>query len=122
MNMPWKNPPPVLSPMAGAGTLAKAVAEVMAPPINSNYASLIDELGALRSQIKTLEKREKELTGLVEAIGIGEHDGTKCRAVVSQVVTNRLDTKSLTAVLPEELVKAHTKPSVSTRVAIKALV
>lgn len=127
MNMPWKNPAPKLSPIEVATRLNDAVAAgpvavPAAPKPNHNFAGIIDQLGLLRAQISSLKKAEDELSEQVQALGIGEHDGTKCRAVVSSVTTMRLDTKSLTAVLPEELVKAHTKSSVSVRVSIKALV
>lgn len=111
MNMPWKSPPPTLSPPAA----------VIAQP-NHNYAGIVDELGAVRAEIKRLKDREESLAERVEALGPGDHDGTKCRAVVSTVTTMRLDTKSLTAVLPEVLVAAHTKASQSVRVSIKPLV
>lgn len=122
MNMPWKNQP-ALAPVAQMPASVVLAATAQTVKTNGhNFASLIDELGTLRADIKKLATREKELTGLVESLGTGEHDGTRCRAVVSSVTTMRLDTKSLTAVLPEELVKAHTKASQSVRVSIKALV
>lgn len=127
MNMPWKSPPPKLAPIDSA---AKAVLQhttqaavvALAPPPNHNFASLIDELGTVRAEIKRLKDREGSLAERVEALGPGDHDGTKCRAVVSTVTTMRLDTKSLTAALPEALVAAHTKASQSVRVSIKPLV
>lgn len=118
MNMPWKNSTPALSPLA----IAASVPAPAAAKLNHNFSGIIDQLGSVRAQIKALEKVEETLAEQVQALGPGEHDGTKCRAVVTTVSTERLDTKSLKAALPEAMIAAHTKTSESVRVSIKALV
>ena len=88
----------------------------------SNSATAIDELGRVREEIKTLEKREKELAETVKALGEGRHDGAHCSAVVAEVEAARLDTAALKAVLPEELIAKHTVTTKQVRVTIKPLV
>lgn len=85
----------------------------------NNHAGFIDELGQIREQIKGLESREKQLVDLVKDMGEGEHRGDKCKAVVSIATTSRLDTTSLKAALPDEMIAKHTKSSDVVRVTIK---
>lgn len=86
----------------------------------NNHAGTVDELGQIREQIKGLEAREKTLVELVKDMGEGEHIGGKCKAVVSVVSTNRLDTTGLKAALPDEMIAKFTVSLQSVRVTIKA--
>lgn len=93
-----------------------------APAPVSNSAGPIDELARLRDQLKTMQAREKELVTLVKDMGDGEHLGEKCKAVVSTVMSNRLDTAALKDALPEEMIAKYTVESPTVRVTIKPLV
>jgi hypothetical protein len=77
-------------------------------------AAVIDELAALRDQIKSLAKREKELVEALRAdcagtdtIYRGEHYVLKTRHVTSE----RLDTTAARAALGEDWCSAHMKAS-----------
>lgn len=79
-------------------------------------AAVIDELAALREQIKSLAKREKELVtalkddcGGVDTTYRGVHYVLKTRHVTQE----RLDTVAAREALGEEWCEAHTKPVVS---------
>lgn len=77
---------------------------------NANSAPLIDELYAVRAEIKLLEAKEKVLTKLVGELGDGEHSGLRYTAKVTTTHPNRLDTKGLKEVLDEKLIEKFTKP------------
>ena len=88
-------------------------------------AAVIDELSALRDQIKTLEKRAKELsTALredcngVDTIYRGEHYVLKTKFVTSE----RLDTTAAREALGEEWCEAHMKAVVSMNIDATELV
>ena len=79
-------------------------------------AAVIDELAALREQIKTLEKRAKDLTAAlradcdgVDTIYRGEHYVLKTKFVTSE----RLDTTVAREALGEEWCEAHMKAVVA---------
>ena len=79
-------------------------------------AAMIDELAALREQIRSLSKREKELVTAVkedcngvDTVYRGEMYVLKTRHVESE----RLDTAAARAALGEEWCAANTKTSVS---------
>lgn len=79
-------------------------------------AAVIDELAALRDQIRSLAKREKELVEALrtDCAGVdttyrGVHYVLKTRHVVSE----RLDTAAARAALGEEWCATHTKASTS---------
>ena len=79
-------------------------------------AAVIDELAALREQIASLARREKELVAALktdcagtDTIYRGEHYVLKTRHVESE----RLDTAAARAALGEEWCAANTKTTVS---------
>lgn len=88
-------------------------------------AAVIDELAALRDQIKTLEKRAKELSAAlredcngVDTIYRGEHYVLKTKFVTSE----RLDTTAAREALGEEWCEAHMKAVVSMNIDATELV
>jgi hypothetical protein len=100
------------------------MAKVTTPAIVITTA-VIDELAALRDQIKTLEKRAKELsTALredcngVDTIYRGEHYVLKTKFVTSE----RLDTTAAREALGEEWCEAHMKAVVSMNIDATELV
>lgn len=93
-----------------------------APKAGDNSAPIVDEYGAVDSQIKALEKRKKELSDQIKALGAGEHNGTKCKAVVSITPTTRLDTDAIKAAFDETVIAKFSKTSDVVKVSIKALV
>jgi len=79
-------------------------------------AAVIDELAALRDQIKSLAKREKELVEALrkdcagaDTIYRGDHYVLKTRHITSE----RLDTAAARAALGEEWCAANMKASTS---------
>lgn len=85
----------------------------------SNEATAIDELGKVREQIRTFESREKELVEIVRAMGDGEHQGQRCKAIVSTSQQARLDTAAVKEFLPDDLIAQMTKTVTVTKVTIK---
>jgi hypothetical protein len=82
----------------------------------------IDRLAAMREQLRKLEKDEQELAKVVAAMGDGEHDGDKVRAVISTTSPERLDVEAIRAEMPEDWIKRFTKSKPQTTVRFKPLV
>lgn len=87
----------------------------VAPP----KANPIDALGKVREQIKALVADEKKLLEAVRALGEGEHAGERCKAVITVVETNRLDTTAIREALPEDMIAKFTTTTRTVKVSIK---
>ena len=85
-----------------------------------NKAPVIDKLASIRGQIKTLQEREKQLVATVKNMGVGEHVGDKCKAIVLMTITSRLNTAALKADMSDDMLEKYTTTSETVTVRIKS--
>ena len=85
-------------------------------------AELVDELGALIAEKNDLLKREKDLKAKLADHGAGGYDGDLYRATVAITKGTTVNWKAIAQKLKpsRQLVQAHSKPSVTTRVTVKS--
>jgi hypothetical protein len=88
--------------------------------VNSNLKPLVDELGALKSQIADLEIREKAIKDQLSAIGAGAYDGAHYRATVTFSERATLDMKAVREKLSVQWRRAHTTVTPVTTVRVVA--
>lgn len=87
----------------------------MPPPVDPIKAA-IDELAAVRAQMKPLEKKEKELSEKLKGfLGDGEHNGNKCIMKITESWPERFDGKAFEAAYPNEYAAFKRKSEKPTR-------
>lgn len=116
---PWEAP----GKGAPTATLPEAKAPATAPePAKSNSASMIDEYATVHAEIARLEKLKKKLGDEIKKLGVGEHNGTKCKAVITESTSTRLDTEAIKGAMSDEWIAKFSKTSTTQTLNIKALV
>lgn len=98
-----------------AAGVAVAPAPAVAPAVDPIKAA-IDELAALKAQIKPLEKRAEILAEKLKlALGDGEHNGNKCMMKITESWPERFDGKAFEAEYPNEYAAFKRKSDKPTR-------
>ena len=73
------------------------------------FASLVDELGALKAQSASLAQREKAIKEILVGNGSSDFEGNSYRATISVSERDTLDMAAVRAKLSPQFIAAHTK-------------
>jgi hypothetical protein len=88
-----------------------------------NTSEITDELGMVLAEKAALAKREADLKARLIDAGTGAYEGDFYRATVSITEGTTVNWKKIAEKLEpsRQLVQAHSKPTTSTRVAVKSM-